>query len=143
MLDINPDTIRFIIDKAQEFQVKEGVTIPETPLSPSDDWARQILADHADDPSLQQIRDTVEDLEPDQQAELVALMWLGRGDYDVDEWEEAVEQATESANERTADYLIGTPMLGDFLAEGLSMLGYDEGGAEPGEDEDEDEEEAE
>jgi len=139
MLDINPDTIRFIIDKAQEFQVKEGVTIPETPLSPSDDWARQILADHADDPSLQQIRDTVEDLEPDQQAELVALMWLGRGDYEVDEWEEAVEQATESANDRTADYLIGTPMLGDFLAEGLSMLGYDDGGAEPGEDEDEDE----
>jgi hypothetical protein len=62
MLNVNPETIRFIIDKAQEFQVKEGVTIPETPLSPSDDWARQIMADHADDPVLQQIRDTVDDL---------------------------------------------------------------------------------
>lgn len=138
MLDINPETIRFIIDKANEFQVKEGVSIPETPLSPSDDWARQILADHADDPVLQQIRDTVEDLEPDQQVELVALMWLGRGDYDADDWDSAVEQAGESWNERTADYLIGTPLLGDYLAEGLSMLGYDEDGAGQ-DDEDEDE----
>lgn len=125
MLNVNPETIRFIIDKAQEFQVKEGVSIPETPLSPSDDWARQIMADHADDPVLQQIRDTVEDLEPDQQIELVALMWLGRGDYEPDEWDRALEQAAESANDRTADYLIGTPLLGDFLAEGLSMLGYE------------------
>jgi hypothetical protein len=140
MLNVNPETIRFIIDKAQEFQVKEGVTIPETPLSPSDDWARQIMADHTDDPVLQQIRDTVEDLEPDQQAELVALMWLGRGDYESGEWEAAVRQAAESANDRTADYLIGTPLLGDFLAEGLSMLGYEDAGADEEDDDDDDEE---
>jgi hypothetical protein len=139
MLNINPETIRFIIDKAQEFQVKEGVTIPETPLSPSDDWARQIMADHADDPVLQQIRDTIEDLEPDQRIELVALMWLGRGDFDVNEWDAALEQAAESANDRTADYLIGTPLLGDFLAEGLSMLGYDDEGAEFDEEDEEEE----
>ncbi len=141
MLDINPDTVRFIIERANEFQAKEGVTIPETPLSPSDDWAMQILADHADDPVLQQIRDTVEDLEPDQQVELVALVWLGRGDFDVEDWDSAVEQARESWNERTADYLIGTPLLGDYLAEGLNMLGYDEDGAEIDDEEDEDEDE--
>ncbi len=136
MLDINPDTVRFVIERANEFQAKEGVTIPETPMSPSDDWALQILADHADDPVLQQIRDTVEDLEPDQQIELVALMWLGRGDFDVEDWEVAVEQAQDSWNERTAEYLIGTPLLGDYLAEGLSMLGYDEEGAEADDEED-------
>jgi hypothetical protein len=53
-------------------------------------------------------------------------MWVGRGDYEVDEWDTAVAQAAESANDRTADYLIGTPLLGDFLAEGLSLLGYED-----------------
>lgn len=124
-MDLNPDTVRFIIDKAREFHVKEEVTIPEEPLSPSDDWARQILADHADDPSYQEVKSTIDDLEPDQQVTLVALMWLGRGDYAADEWDNAVENAQDSWNERTAEYLLGTPLVADFLSEGLDVLGYD------------------
>jgi hypothetical protein len=124
-MDLNPDTVRFIIDKAREFHVKEEVTIPEEPLSPSDDWARQILADHADDPSYQEIKATIDDLEPDQQVTLVALMWLGRGDYAADEWDNAVENAQDSWNERTAEYLLGTPLVADYLSEGLDELGYD------------------
>lgn len=124
-MDLNPDTVRFIIDKAREFHVKEEVTIPEEPLSPSDDWARQILADHADDPSYQEIKATIDDLEPDQQVTLVALMWLGRGDYAADEWDNAVKNAQDSWNERTAEYLLGTPLVADYLSEGLDMLGYD------------------
>lgn len=124
-MDLNPDTVRFIIDKAREFHVKEEVTIPEEPLSPSDDWARQILADHADDPSYQEAKSTIDDLEPDQQVTLVALMWLGRGDYAADEWDNAVENAQDSWNERTAEYLFGTPLVADYLSEGLDVLGYD------------------
>ncbi|MDH3418019.1 MAG: DUF3775 domain-containing protein [Gammaproteobacteria bacterium] len=124
-MDLNPDTVRFIIDKAREFHVKEEVTIPEEPLSPSDDWARQILADHADDPSYQEVKATIDDLEPDQQVTLVALMWLGRGDYAADEWDNAVENAQDSWNERTAEYLLGTPLVADYLSEGLDELGYD------------------
>jgi hypothetical protein len=93
-------------------------------LSPSDDWARQILADHAGDPTYQEIKTTIDDLEPDQQVTLVALMWLGRGDYSSDEWEVAVETAQDSWNERTAEYLLGTPLLADYLSEGLDELGY-------------------
>lgn len=126
MLDVNPDTVRFLIDKAREFHVKESVTFPEEPLSPSDDDPiPQVLADHADDPTLAEFRSTVEDLEPDQQVQLVALMWVGRGDYDVEEWDSVVQQAGDSWNERTAEYLIGTPLVGDYLAEGLELLGYD------------------
>jgi hypothetical protein len=124
-MDLNPDTVQFIIDKAREFHVKEEVTIPEESLSPSDDWARQILADHADDPSYQEIKTTIDDLEPDQQITLVALMWVGRGDYSADEWDAAIETAQDSWNERTAEYLLGTPLLADFLSEGLDQLGYD------------------
>jgi len=78
MLSVHPDTICFIIAKAREFQAKEQVVIPETPSSPSDDWALQVLADHIDDLSLLEVKTTVQDLSPEQQAELVALMCRGR-----------------------------------------------------------------
>ena len=125
MLDLNPDTVRFIVDKAREFHVKEAVTIPEVPLSPSDDWAQQILADHIDDPVFQELETIINDLEPDQQVSLVALMWLGRGDFAIDEWTDALRQAWESRNARTAQYLIGTPLLADYLLEGLDQFGMD------------------
>ena len=94
-------------------------------MSPSDDWARQVLADHVDDPTFQEVKAAIDDLEPDQQVTLVALMWLGRGDYSADEWDSAVAAAQDGWNERTAEYLLGTPMLADFLSEALDELGYD------------------
>lgn len=124
--ELNHDTVQFIIDKAHEFHVKEEVTIPEEPLSPSDDWARQVLADHADDPTFQELKTTIDDLEPDQQVMLVALMWIGRGDYAPDEWDEAFKDAGDSWNERTAEYVIGTPLVADYLSEGLDLLRQEE-----------------
>ena len=77
-----------------------------------------------DDDSYSELVSTINDLEPDQQISLVALMWLGRGDYTFDEWNEALAQAADVHNERTADYLIATPLLSDYLEEGLSIHGY-------------------
>ena len=73
---------------------------------------------------MAEIKSTVNDLEPDQQQALVALMWLGRGDYDVEEWTQALEAAHDAWNMRTAEYLIATPLVADYLEEGLSQLGY-------------------
>ena len=124
MLDVNPQTVCFLIDKAHEFHAKEEVTIPEGPGSPADDWATQVLADHQDDFTYQEMVATINDLEPDQQIQLVALMWLGRGDYDLKEWAEATANAQEEWNTRTAEYLIATPLLADYLMAGLDALGY-------------------
>ncbi len=121
---VNPDTVCFLITKSHEFHAQEDVTLPETPFSPSDDWALQVLADHEDDPTYAEIKSTINDLEPDQQEALVALMWVGRGDFDVAEWGQALEAAHEAWNTRTADYLIATPLVADYLEEGLSLLGY-------------------
>jgi hypothetical protein len=125
MLSIDLDTIQFIIDKAREFHVKEGVSIPEEPTSPADDWAQQVLADHVDDATYAELVATIDDLEPDQQVELVALMWLGRGDFEPDEWKDAIAEAAAARTARTADYLIATPLLPDYLQEGLVLLGYE------------------
>jgi hypothetical protein len=54
----------------------------------------------------------------------LALTWLGRGDYTKDEWRDALEEARRIHDEKEAQYLIGTPLLADYLEEGLSQLGY-------------------
>jgi hypothetical protein len=122
MLDLSTDIVRNIIDRAREFHGQEGVVFPEKASDTAEDWARQALANHADDLTYQEVRDLIRDLEPDQQISLVALMWLGRGDFTADEWDDAVEQARDQWNERTAEYLLATPLLADYLEEGLEMV---------------------
>ncbi len=122
-LELNRDVVQIVIDKARQFQAREEVTFPEDARSPTEDWALRTLAGHGDDPVLQELSSTVESLELDQQAMLVALMWVGRGDYSVDEWEEAVAEARDRWNGRTAEYLIGTPLAADYLAAGLEEFG--------------------
>lgn len=123
---INPTTVCFLIVTARAFHAKQAVAFPETPLSPSDDdVGRMVLADHADDPTQAEFTAAVDDLEPDQQIRLVALMWLGRGVYSVGEWDEAVRQAERERTDRTAQYLLSTPLVAEYLQEGLSLLGYD------------------
>ena len=124
MLNVSPETVCFLIARAREFQAKEEVVIPEIPSSPSDDWALQVLADHIDDMSALEVKVAVNDLTPEQQAELVALMWLGRGDYDLEEWYTAVEDAQHEQGDNTAEYLLAHPYVADHLEEGLLQHGY-------------------
>ena len=124
MLDVSSETVCFFIDKAREFHSKEEVVIPDMPDSPAEDWGLQVLADHAEDSTLQEFKTTFDDLEPDQQQQVVALLWIGRGDFDVAEWEVAVEEAQDNWTTETAEYLIAHPMLADHLMEGLALLGY-------------------
>jgi len=124
MLGINPEEVRLIIQKAHQFHAKESVVIPEEGDSGGEDWAMQVLADHASDPAYQELKYEIDSLEPEQQANLTAMVWLGRGDYSADEWESALEDARGSWNPRTAEYLIGTPLVADYLEEALSELGY-------------------
>ncbi len=81
MLEVNPETVRRLIQLAQEFHAKEGVAFPDETSDSSDDWALQVLADHSGDQSVHEFRSIVNDLDPDQQQEVLALMWLGRNDF--------------------------------------------------------------
>lgn len=122
MLDLSSEIVRNIVDHAREFHGQEGVVIPERAANSAEDWALQALANHADDMTYQEVRDLIRDLEPDQQVSLVALMWLGRGDFSAAEWGDALDQARDRWNQRTAEYLLATPLLADYLEEGLAML---------------------
>ncbi len=114
-LELNRDTVRFIIDKAHEFHSREDVTFPEEPENVDPEWAQLVTTDYSGDPYYQELKTTIEDLEPDQQMMLVALMWLGRGDYSIEEWNEALAFAEENWTAHTAEYLIGTSLLADYL----------------------------
>ena len=63
------------------------------------------------------------DLNVDEQIDLVAMMWLGRGDGDLDNWNDLRSEASRAHNNRTASYLVETPMLADYLEEALSQFG--------------------
>ena len=121
-VELNTETIEFLIDKAHEFHSRDDVVFDDEPEIANEDWSRQVTADYGGDPYYQELRNVIDDLEPDQQVSLVALMWVGRGDFSADEWYDALAQAGERWTEHTADYLIGTALLADYLGEGLSQL---------------------
>lgn len=126
MININPETIRYIIAQAHQFQNGGDSLFMEDQASPLDEEIADIQDDTQFDSTADQFKTVVDDLEPDQQQTIVALMWLGRGDFSLEEWDDALETAVESWNGQTAEYLIATPQLGDYLSEGLAMHGYTE-----------------
>lgn len=71
------------------------------------------------------IRQYISDLNTDEQASLVAVMWVGRETYGAEELAEAIETAKIEATAPTEDYLLGENLLADYLEAGLEALGYD------------------
>lgn len=126
MINIDSESVHNIIDHVRQFQTEASMDAEEEPESLNDDQAFERLTEWHGDPVYSELRSLIDALEPNQQHMLVALMWLGRGDYSVDEWQESLAYASEADSVSTADYLIATPLLADYLEEGLSQLGYDE-----------------
>ncbi len=124
MLNVNPDTVCRLIELAQAYHVREPASAPEPSDNALDDPSQHMLADHKDNTSYAEFETIVRDLEPDQQREVVALLWLGRGDYVLDEWESTVEQAKDLPSPEPAQYLISHPLLAEHLREGLEQHGY-------------------
>lgn len=130
-LTIAPDTVRLFILKARAVSaaVNEDYQSGHEHEVELDDQARDTHAhdglaeEEADDFTAEELRELIGDLNVDEAAELVALAWLGRGDYEAGEWETAVADAKARGNNRTAQYLMGMPMLSDWLEDGLEAIG--------------------
>jgi Protein of unknown function (DUF3775) len=122
-LSIATDKVCFIVVKAREFDAKDLVTEPDPASNPTDDGMISVLEDHQDDPVYREITAFIGALTEDEQVDLVALAWLGRGDGGIEDWSELHGQAASEHNRRTAQYLLGLPLLPDYLEEGLSLFG--------------------
>jgi len=122
-LSILPEKLGFIIAKAREFDAKDVVTDPDDSSNPADDAMLSVLEDHRDDPVVQELTAFIRALTEDEQIDLVALAWLGRGDGTSDDWDDLRAEAARAHNKRTASYLLGMPLLPNHLEDGLEELG--------------------
>lgn len=122
-LGISVESVCFVIFKAREFEAQTDVVEEDPGSNPTDEGFRGVLASYADDATFDELKQFVESLDMDEQCELVALAWVGRGDFDLAEWEDAEELARDRHNDHTAEYLLGMPLLPDYLQAGLDALG--------------------
>ncbi|HMI97539.1 MAG TPA: DUF3775 domain-containing protein [Micropepsaceae bacterium] len=126
-LNINPDKVCHIIIKARAFDAKEGDSDPDSGSNAADDGMADVLEDLPDDADATRLEllEFIRALDEDEQIDLVALAWVGRGTYEISEWREALSVARSEHNKRTAEYLLKLPLLGDYLEEGLAAFGED------------------
>ena len=122
-LAISTEKVAFLIEKTREFDVKEAVTDPDSGSNPTDDKMIDVLEDDGDDPVAREVTTFIGALTEDEQVDLIALMRLGRGDGGIEEWEELRREAREAQDIPPARYLLGEPLVSDYLAEGLSAFG--------------------
>ena len=138
-LGISLEKVRFIIVKARQFDAKEGDSDPDEGSNAADDDEVDVLEDKPEEDAVQvELTNFINGLTEEEQVNLVALAWVGRGTYDIEEWDDAIDTARTEHNKRTGQYLLGLPLLGDYLAEGLEA--FDEEFDDESEEELEDEE---
>lgn len=122
-LTITPDVAFSIVLKAREFDVKVPQTDPDSGSNPSDDGSVDALEFGPDDQTQHELASVISDLNDDEQLDLIALIWLGRGDFVLAEWQAARDAAQDIGRERTPRYVIGIPLVGEYLEEGLALFG--------------------
>jgi hypothetical protein len=82
-----------------------------------------VLEDDGGDPVAREITGFINAMTEDEQIDLIALMRLGRGDGTIEEWDELRREAADGRDRNTVSYLLGEPLVSDYLAEGLDTFG--------------------
>jgi len=115
------EKVCYVVIRAREFDTRYVTEEPDA-SNASEDRFWDTLAARRSDPTVIELVEFIRAMDVDERAELVALLWVGRGDFDKDEWGAAVALARERADTSTARYLLGTPLLADLLQEGLAAF---------------------
>ncbi|MHA6287297.1 DUF3775 domain-containing protein [Maricaulis sp. CAU 1757] len=121
-MNLSQQTVRKLILRARAYDSKEQIDDFERDPDSDETDAVEILLTGDSDPVRNEIEDWLSALDEEAQAELVALYWIGRGDYEGKEFRKAVNEARSRRSGPTADYLLGAPMLGDYLEIGLDEV---------------------
>ncbi|MCJ2057534.1 DUF3775 domain-containing protein [Methylobacterium sp. J-048] len=124
-MDIPVETVTDIVLRLRAIDVKEGDTDPDSGSNPIDDGSTDVLTSGTDDATESEVRGAIAGLDDDARAELLALLYIGRGDMEPEEWGEAVRFAREreSVGEGAVKELLSAPDAGDLLEEGLDAMG--------------------
>ncbi len=128
MLEIQPEKVAHVAIRARELDAKVGRWDGKGDTADAD----TILETRAGDATEGELRAFITALNSDEQASLVAVMWIGRETFGADELAEAIQTAKDEATGPTADYLLGVPLLSDYLEDGLDALGFNPSDLEDG-----------
>lgn len=124
MQAISSEKVCFVIVKAREFDAKVDPVIDDPGDNPTDDNDVEVLADYPDDPVYEELTSFIEAMSEDEVVELHAMVMLGRGDVDMDGWDEAVQTAKDDLDDNIAHHLLEIPLISDYLADALSQFGH-------------------
>jgi hypothetical protein len=125
-LQISPEKVGWLILKLRSFESKVApYDTDEENTDEGEDQFADALENRNDDPVVREIVGFMASLNVDERLDLVALVWIGRGTYEVSDWQEAREAAAAEKTTPTARYLLGTPLAASYLAEGLAQCGFD------------------
>jgi hypothetical protein len=130
-LNIGIDKIQDIVVKAREFDLEDFPDEPDPGAEPVAVRDREEQLDEGDDPTEAELRELIDDLNDDEVVDLIVLVWVGRGDFTIEELGEARELARERHQGSSSRYLMGIPTLAEYLAEGVAAAGYDLEGLDP------------
>jgi hypothetical protein len=122
MPEINPAKVCFIIEKSREY-LSEDFGLEPDDSNQADDNERAMPANSADHAIRRELVEFLKDLDVDESAALVGLAWIGRGDFDPEEWRTAVAEAKQRAEGPTWKYLLGLALLPDYLENALDAFG--------------------
>ncbi len=125
MLSIDPEKVFFILVKARQFDGKVAPDAPSPASDAADDQDMEVLQDYAEDATEQELQDAIAGLSDEELNEVLALAWIGRGDFDAEQWGDAVAEAEQIGNREEARALLDMPLVSEYLEEGLAALGYD------------------
>ena len=123
-LNISADKIRDIVLLAREYDQTDFPDEPDPGEDPDAPEDREALLDEGEDPTEAELRILIDDLNDDEIVDLIALAWVGRGDFGRAEWGEARTLARERHEQKSSVYLMGMPTLSEYLDEGLVTLGH-------------------
>lgn len=122
VLTIAPDLAFAILLKARQFDVKVPQTDPDSGSNATDDESVDALEFGPSDDTRRELISAIHDLNDDEQADLIALIFLGRGDFALSEWNEARQEASQIGRQHIPRFVTEIPLASDYLQEGLSQF---------------------
>lgn len=121
-MDISVEKLLELIEYLRIMDAKEATADLARGDDAYEDGSSHSLEMNPDDGTQQQIRGVIDGLDVDEQADLVALIWLGRGDFEPAEWVVARRRAAETLPRSVSKFIMGIPDVGDLLEEGLEQM---------------------
>ncbi len=123
MPDINTEKVCFVIVKARELESEDEGLETDEGSNPTDDKFVSVMTDEAYESVRAELAAFIDAMDEDEQCELVALAWIGRGEFTAEEWKTAVAEARSRRDRPTSQYLLENPMLASHLDYGLAEFG--------------------